>query len=52
MRKEISGSSNIAFKFGCVLAMIISYTKWHSILWAMFHGVCSWLYVIYYAIYY
>ena len=37
---------------GSALAMILSYTKWHSILWAIFHGFLSWIYVIYYAIKY
>lgn len=38
--------------FGSALAMIISYTAWHSIGWAIFHGLLSWFYVIYYAIRY
>lgn len=37
---------------GTALAMILSYSKWHSILWAILHGIFSWFYVIYYAIYY
>ena len=35
---------------GSALAMILSYGANHSILWAIFHGICSWLYVIYFAI--
>jgi len=38
--------------FGSALAMIISYTNWHSIPWAILHGICSWGYVLYYAIKY
>lgn len=38
--------------FGSCLAMVISYTNWHSILWAIIHGLLSWLYVIYYIIVY
>ena len=38
--------------FGSCLAMIISYTAWESILWAIIHGVMSWIYVIYYIIKY
>ena len=34
--------------FGSVLAMIISYTAWHSIGWAIFPGLRGWVYVIYY----
>ena len=37
---------------GTVLAMILSYTKWHSILWTLIHGFFGWCYVIYYIIVY
>lgn len=38
--------------FGSVLAMVISYCNWHSVGWAIFHGLLSWVYVIYYVIRY
>lgn len=38
--------------FGCALAIAISYFHNHSILWAIFHGLLSWLYVIYAALKY
>jgi hypothetical protein len=38
--------------FGSCLAMIVSYCKWKSILWAIFHGILSWAYVIYYVLRY
>lgn len=38
--------------FGSALAMVISYTTWHSILWAIFHGLLSWVYVIYFVLRY
>ncbi|MDH5445026.1 MAG: hypothetical protein OEY52_05675 [Gammaproteobacteria bacterium] len=38
--------------FGTALAIAISYTANKSILWAIFHGLLSWVYVIYYAIAY
>lgn len=34
--------------FGSALAMTISWSLHHSLLWAILHGLCSWLYVIYY----
>ncbi len=34
---------------GSALAMILSWERSHSILWAIFHGILSWLYVLYYA---
>jgi len=38
--------------FGSALAMVISYTTWHSIGWAIIHGILSWVYVIYFIIRY
>lgn len=33
---------------GVALAALMSWAKWHSIFWAIIHGVlCSWIYVIY-----
>ena len=34
--------------FGSALAMVISYTTWKSVGWAIFHGLLSWIYVIYF----
>ena len=36
--------------FGSALAIAISWSVHHSIMWAMIHGFLSWLYVVYYAI--
>ncbi len=36
--------------FGSALAMVISYSNNHSVLWAIVHGLLSWLYVIYYVL--
>ena len=33
--------------FGSALATVISYTANKSILWAIFHGILSWVYVVY-----
>ena len=37
--------------FGSALAIAISYTNNHSILWAIIHGILGWLYVIYIALF-
>jgi hypothetical protein len=37
--------------FGTALAIAISYTTNQSILWAIIHGIFSWLYVIYFALF-
>jgi hypothetical protein len=45
------GSAGIGFwGFGSMLAIAISWSVNHSILWMILHGIFSWLYVIYYAI--
>jgi hypothetical protein len=31
--------------FGSALAITISWSQWHSILWAILHGCFSWFYV-------
>jgi hypothetical protein len=38
--------------FGTALAIAISWTANKSLLWAIVHGILSWLYVIYYAVRY
>ncbi|GAA4241224.1 MULTISPECIES: hypothetical protein [Winogradskyella] len=35
---------------GSVIAVVISWDRNKSILWAILHGIFSWLYVIYYAL--
>jgi hypothetical protein len=37
--------------FGSALAIAISYTSNHSIVWAIIHGILGWLYVIYFALF-
>lgn len=55
-KKEKSGAAAGAAKtgitFGSALAMVISYTAWKSVGWAIFHGALSWVYVIYYVLRY
>lgn len=36
--------------FGSALAIAISWSVNQSVLWAIVHGILSWLYVIYYII--
>lgn len=46
----VKSVSRQGISFGCALAIAISWGVNKSILWAIFHGICSWLYVIYYAV--
>ena len=43
---------SIGIGLGNIIAVIISYRKWHSIGWAIIHGALGWAYVIYYLIVY
>lgn len=36
--------------FGTALAMVISWSQNGSVLWAIFHGLLSWIYVLYYVL--
>ena len=45
-----SGAAKVGIGFGSALAITISWSVNHSILWAIVHGALSWLYVIYYVI--
>ena len=44
--------SHVSVGSGTALAMVISYTNWHSVGWAIIHGLMSWVYVIYYVLQY
>ena len=35
---------------GCIIAVVLSWGTNSSIWWAILHGICSWFYVIYYAL--
>ncbi len=43
-------SVRAGISFGSALAIVISWSQNHSILWAIVHGIFSWFYVIYYAL--
>jgi len=45
------GCLSVVITPGMILAMIMSWELNHSIIWALLHGWCSWLYVAYYAFY-
>jgi hypothetical protein len=37
--------------FGSALAIAISWSEHHSIIWAIIHGFLSWIYVIWFAVF-
>jgi hypothetical protein len=40
-------AATAGLSMGSALAMILSFQLNHSVLWAILHGICSWLYVLY-----
>jgi hypothetical protein len=45
-----SGTLKGGIGFGCALAIAISWSLHHSVLWAIIQGFFSWLYVLYYVL--
>ena len=52
VNKTVEKTVKTGISFGSALAMIISYTAYKSIGWAIVHGILSWIYVICYIIRY
>jgi hypothetical protein len=42
---------SVGLGYGSVLAMVISYTDNHSVLWAIIDSLLSWFYVLYHLIF-
>ena len=49
---NIKKAAKTGISFGSALAMVISYTTWGSVFWAIIHGLMSWVYVIYFVLRY
>lgn len=49
-KDSTSAAAKAGIGFGTALAITISWSAHKSILWAILHGLLSWIYVIYYAI--
>ncbi len=50
--KHSASAAKAGIGFGTALAIAISWSANKSILWAIIHGLLSWIYVVYYAIRY
>ena len=50
MSQKASTAAKAGLGFGSALAITISWSANKSILWAIIHGLLSWVYVIYYAL--
>ena len=45
-----SDYAKAGISMGCALAMVLSWSRNSSILWAILHGFFSWFYVIWFAV--
>ncbi len=52
MSEEINEAGGLISLIGGVIAAIMSWGTNHSVLWAIFHFICGWIYVIYHCIMY
>ena len=50
MSSKSESASYYGLSMGSALAMILSFSVNKSILWAILHGICSWIYVVYFAL--
>lgn len=45
-----SGATGGGIGLGAIIAVVLSWSANHSVLWAILHGILGWFYVIYYLI--
>jgi hypothetical protein len=44
------GATSTGISLGSAIAVTVSWSLHHSLIWAIVHGVFGWFYVIYYAL--
>ena len=49
-RVQVTNVAKKGIGFGSALAIAISWSQHQSILWAIVHGILSWIYVVWYAV--
>ena len=48
---DVSGNAaSSGISLGSAIAVTVSWSLYHSLLWAIIHGLFGWLYVVYYAL--
>ena len=52
VNKTVEKTVKTGISFGSALAMVVSYVNWHSLFWAIIHGLMGWVYIVYYVIRY
>jgi hypothetical protein len=44
------GATSTGISLGSAIAVTVSWSLHHSLVWAVIHGILGWFYVIYYAL--
>lgn len=50
VKSNAASRVSAGISFGSALAIAISFNEYHSVFWAILHGICSWLFVIWFAL--
>ena len=51
MANNVSGgATSTGISLGSAIAVTVSWSLYHSLLWAVIHGIFGWFYVIYFAL--
>ncbi len=48
MKVQVEKNFNLGLSLGMALAVVISWSMYNSVLWAILHEVLNWFYVLYY----
>jgi len=48
----MSTTKSTGISLGAAIAVTISWSMYHSVLWVIIHGILGWLYVVYYIIFF
>jgi hypothetical protein len=51
MKKSGTFVAQYGYSLGSIIAVTVSWSLNHSIIWAILHGLFGWFYVIYYLIF-
>jgi len=51
MKKSVNFAVQHGYSLGSIIAVAVSWSLNHSIIWAILHGLFGWFYVVYYLIF-
>ncbi len=50
MARVYGGATSTGISLGSAIAVTVSWSLYHSLIWAIVHGIFGWFYVIYFAL--